>query len=275
MNFADTKSRLMHDRCMPSGLCPGEHDEPRQTTHGLQVCGTCETAVRNGLRDLPGLWDELAVKPTTGIRSGRQDDGQPQPLGDEQRRARSAIRACLVSWCLVLHEEETWKLALPEDTIEAMAHLIGVQAGRLLASEHADQLLADVTSLVREARRRTYRGRGHAVRVQCPGPVGGEPCGSWVGIDPDEQAENVCRMCGATGTTSWWIGLARPQQLLTISELPAALLPMGLRTTVKAVQHAADRGDLIPIALGTRNARLFDPVAAYAVLSATRRRVPA
>jgi hypothetical protein len=172
----------------------------RQPVGGLLVCAGCERAVREGLRELPGLYEDL-LQPTRPGRGGKvRLAGHEPPLvrADEPRRAREAIRNCLVTWCLVLAED--FGVGYPADTVEAMCHTVGVQAGRLLATEHADQLHHDVTGAVREARRRAYLSRPERIPIgHCPA------CRTMVRAKPEEETI-TCPGCGDAGVLSWWVG---------------------------------------------------------------------
>jgi hypothetical protein len=179
----------------------------------MEVCCGCETRVRKALAAIPGFWADLGDtrtgwKPHSG--SGGSG-GVPQPLSDDRRNARSAIRAGLVSWCLIL--EEDFSVTLPADTVRAMAHCIAVQAGRLLASEHADQLVCDLlgfvdeagrhSGILSEARRVLNLGTGHAgVTVPCPS------CGSRVHVQVTD--DEIRCSCGEWGVPRWWVTHAVP-----------------------------------------------------------------
>lgn len=169
---------------------------PARVADGLAVCTRCERIVRDGLRDVASLYADLGDPRRSAIPGQRRGGGGPPLLiSDAARAARSAIRAALVSWCLVL--EEDYRLTLPADTVRAMAHHVAVQAGRLLDSEHADQLVHDIEGAVSVAWRLARPGRPR-LRIQCD-------CGEWVAVATGEDEVMTCRGCDAWGVLSWWV----------------------------------------------------------------------
>lgn len=117
---------------------------------------------------------------------------------------------CLVGWVKVLEEDFQANLEGCDDTIRWMADKVGIYAGRLLASEHADQLVSDLVGstdedghrhgdLVGEGRRLIAKGGPRPMTIQCQ-------CGQRVRVDADNLME--CRNCGEWGDVNHWMRFA-------------------------------------------------------------------
>lgn len=232
---------------------------PARAVDGLAVCSRCERTTRDGLRDLAGLWADLGDPRRSAIPGQRRGDhGPPLLLSDAARDARSAIRACLVAWCLVLQDD--YRMRLPADTVRAMAHHVSVQAGRLLASEHADQLVHDIGAVTKA---KSLLQRSSRLRIRCD-------CGEWVAVAEAEDQIMTCRGCDAWGLLSWWVKQApQSEGPLPLRDLPAWLLVhQGLDVPSTQLRTWADRGWITPLTeAGVK--RLFDPTA-VAVVAMTR-----
>jgi hypothetical protein len=220
--------------------CTFPDDNPRPAAPGLWVCLRCEHQVRAALRDLPGLWADLG-----DTRRGKRLDNsapsaeKPPPLSDDARNARSAIKAALVAWCFILDED--FGMSLPADTVRAMAHHVAVQTGRLLASEHADQLVHDVVTAAREARRLAYPVS--SLTVECS-------CGCRVRIDQDPDVRTTCAGCGEAGTSTWWLHQLVPDALQPMTaEEGVAWLANAHRIQVSAemIRQWAARGHVVVV----------------------------
>ena len=220
----------------------------RRPVGDLRVCSGCERAVREGLRELPDLYDGLLTPTRPGGRSPVRLTGHapPLPLADVPRREREAMRACLVTWCLILAED--FGMSLPADTVEAMAHTVAVQAGRLLASEHADQLHHDVTRAVRDARRSAYPSRPDTLPLgRCPTVLDdGSTCDAMVRARPEDEAV-TCPGCGDSGVLTWWhprlVPAVEGGPLATAADLaPWLSIQNGRPVTQQAIRHWAHRG---------------------------------
>lgn len=191
---------------------------PARATDGLLVCIRCEKTTREGLRDIAGLWADLGDPRRAPVprQGGVSDDGPPLLIGDAARDARSAIRACLVAWCHVLNED--YAITYPADTVRAMAHHVAVQAGRLLTSEHADQLVHDVAGISKDAWRLARPAGRRGVYAQCPDCASrvrlemvhllNAPCTEMVCRNLDHMADVTCWQCGSSGDLRWWRGQA-------------------------------------------------------------------
>jgi hypothetical protein len=110
-NVSSVSSLCVVPDCLVPGRhadgCPGEDCPgcvPGLAADGSCVCWHHERRTRAGLRDLADLWEALAERPhLTGVASmGSAGTDPAQPLGDERRRARSAIVAMLTAWCRTL-----------------------------------------------------------------------------------------------------------------------------------------------------------------------------
>jgi hypothetical protein len=193
------------------------------------------------------------------------------------------LRVCLVGWCKVLEEDFSASLDDAQDSVRWMAHRVSVYAGRILASEHADQMCSDLLGslddegrrhgdLWGEGRRLAYRGSGgQPLRVQCP-------CGERVKVETDPDVEMICPGCGEHGVLAWW-----RQWLVGDDPAPMTLKDVtlwlafthGLQVPERRLRLWADEGHITSverIALpqgGGRGVRRFDPVAVAAVVLAT------
>ena len=211
---------------------------PRLAAIGLQVCGPCERRVSDGLREIPALHDALLTPTKAGGRQGRITGSPepPQPMRDEPRWEREAIRAMLVSWCLLMAED--YGMSLPADTVQAMAGHVHRQTIRLLAGEHADQLTHDVTLAVGDARRRAYPSRPDwAV-------IGEHACGGLVRARASTGTA-TCDGCTVEAVIDWWRQElpSSDDDLLTDREAQAwLLLAYGRQVSLAAVRQWASRG---------------------------------
>lgn len=104
------------------------------------------------------------------------------------------------------------------DVVEAFADHLDRHAGRLLAGEHADQLVHDVAALV--AHRGLVSSGRAAPTVRCS-------CGERVPMDVDLGDDTqvfTCRGCGSWGVLSWW----QEQEGADPDPLPLSALPAWL-----------------------------------------------
>lgn len=177
---------------------------------GISWCRGCRHRVDCDLGDMPALEADLAdtmarmaaALTDVEVRPGGE---APLPYAEMAADALHSIRAFLVGWCRLLHEERG--AALPIDTIPAMArHLqrwLGELALHPAAGEFADEL-RDVTAAGSVAidlprdRTRVYVG-------PCPTTCqDGTPCPgeAWAHFptDPAARPSIRCRACGG----QWW-----------------------------------------------------------------------
>lgn len=229
---------------------------------------------RDALRDLPALWADLGDT-RRGQPIGRRAPAAERTLAlsDAARQARSAIRASLVAWCLIMADD--YGLSLPPDTVRAMAGHVATQAGRLLAStEHADQLAHDMITAASEARRLAYPVVSVTVE---------HGCGARVRLDSDPDVITRCPGCAEAGNAPWWRLQLAPETLqpMTIAQGVAWLQrAYGLEVEPDAVRQWAARGHLVAIdhvrpegQTTGRPAARYDPVAL--LMTAMQRRAPA
>ena len=227
---------MTHTPCVLAHPIPGRHLDactdtdcrgclPAIATTGLLVCAYDERRARDGLRDAPGLYDDLgdprtSTRPRTG--SSGSDSGSPMLLSPERITARDNLRRFLVTWCMIL--EDDYALTMPADTVRAMAHHIAVQTGRLLAdADHAEQLVAEMWGHTDDDGNR-YEGRiAYAWRLARPASSRtwriACDCGERIPFEPDHDVIMRCRNCGTWGVLSWWIEHTAPKVgLLTADE---------------------------------------------------------
>jgi hypothetical protein len=127
--------------CLPAPAAPGakvsvwHQDITRDRLKGAVPGPGCDRP--RTVPSLAELYEALGTAPTGGARDG----GEAQVIGDERRNARSAIKAMLVSWCLVLAEER--HITVPDE-----ARII---AGTWQAVFNADADAAVATDAARAA----------------------------------------------------------------------------------------------------------------------------
>ena len=167
-----------------------------------------------------------------------------------------------------------------------MVDVLSRHAGRLLASEHADQLCADLLGwteddgtrhegLKREGERLAFRSPSRSVRLLCAcGVRVPVPTDSEGRVDPDEVF--ACPGCGEAGVLGWWqrtlVGDPVPMPLSALPDWLAAV--HALVVTARRLRDWADDGviepvERVPSQRGGLARRLFDPVA-VAVVAAER-----
>lgn len=235
--------------CLP---CPAQD--------GLQVCRVCRFRLSDCLGELPRVYEDLLMPTKVGGSRGKSSE-RPQTLVDDALNARTAIRVNLVGWCLLLKED--LGVALPADTVPAMARHLRAHASRLLAGEHAQRLADEVDELWAEGRRRAYPGGplGHQIGL-CPLS---DPCGPWFACGGCVRAVvdtltgdgwATCQQCGISAVIGWWrewMPLDRPEWLGLVdlrwhlSVIHSQIVPEG---TIKSWSHPRSEDE--PPKLATR-----------------------
>ena len=238
--------------------CPGPEHCPGclmpEAAHPSRTCRRCEDDTRTGLRELPGLWVDL-LEPTSNGATGISGPASERTVhGDPARWVRDAIRMMLVDWVLTLMKERG--VTCPPDTIRGMCHVVAVQAGWLLSTDHADQLVHDVRWAHREAKRTAHPGRPDGVRVPCPG------CGTRVRLDL--SVDTIRCGCGEWGDLAWW------QQHVAAPDLDGPqdasqlvgwlLLEHRLAVTEQALRQWATRGYITRQGRDLKGRMTYDPV---------------
>ena len=179
-------------------------DRPPMT--GLAWCNGCRRRIEADLGDLPAHAADLEVtlaRDTASRLGGRPGADKPLPYSTAAADALHRMRAFLVGWCRLLHEEQG--VALPRDTIQSMGlHLlawIGTLARHEAAAEFADELHDVVAAVVGaidlpQDRTRVFVG-------PCPEDCEGEV---WASFPRDEGKRPVmrCRACGAEWLPEQW-----------------------------------------------------------------------
>ena len=254
---------------------------PRLAATGLHVCEADEKRTREALRDLAAIDAEVTssgVLRSVGRGSGGDPAVGPIPLDDDARQWREGTRAVLVGWCHILAEEFSASLDGAQDTVPWMADRLGVYAGRLMASEHADQFVSDFIGgwdddgrpcggIVRAAKRLIFRSRGGAMRILCS-------CGERVTVDLEPDAIMTCRGCKEWGTLEWWADreAGGPVPPMALRDLPEWLaLTHGLKVGERQLRGWADTGVITAVQVedGARKpgrpGRKYDPAAVAVV----------
>ena len=255
-----------------TALCVAEHADPTETSPGLQVCAWHRSRADTDLRDLPRVRAALLLP--TQRRSLGPSGEAPQPMSDARRQARSAIRAVLVSWVLVLIEADRARGPAYDlgDIQDAWcADTVRRHLDWLLAGEHADQLCHDLEQTG------TWRAVAEpdppSITIACR-------CGDRVRIDTEQIMR--CRTCGEWGLLSWWTEQVQartgPQTLRDLADV--LLAQHGLDVPLATLRTWARRGRIQPVpwvAVDKDEALRYDPVqvADHAYGMTQRRRVPA
>lgn len=143
------------DHAVPKAHLDGCADQacggcwPAQADQGSRLCAWHEDKIRQGLRELPGLWADLGDPSTwvggSGGRSGQSGaaDGPPLPTTEPRIAARGDIKSTLVGWCKIL--EDDWAITLPtEDGIRATTRRLITQCAAQ-AGYARRQITADTT----------------------------------------------------------------------------------------------------------------------------------
>jgi hypothetical protein len=337
---ADCTGCLPTPAALGSRACGWHHDGTRD-----MLTGAHRERVVPSLAD---LYEALGDAPVGARGAGDGEDAQV--ISDERKDARSAIKAMLVSWCLVLAEPESnggRGLTVPDervieagtrdlayradadgdvellafrryrkvrylatdaedearahdamqralaasrrhraraararelssthaDVIAALADHIDRHLAWLLASEHAAQLVHDVTSAWRWSWALAGGGRRlPTIRCSCGGLV---PMA--LAEDAGERAVQVftCPECGSWGVLDWW------REHEGFNEEPMSLVDLvpwlarwhRVKVTEKQLRNWADRGDITPVQGGGAPGvtRRFDPVAVAMVADGRRR----
>ncbi len=251
---------------------------PALAADGLRVCLGHEAKVREALRELPSVWAD--VEASMALRGKRYGTigrtSMPLPIDDITTGWRDRSRACLVTWVKVLEEDFDASLDGCQDTVQWMADKVGIYAGRLLASEHADQLCSDLLGstdedgkrhgdLWGEGRRLAFRGSsGTPQRIKCS-------CGTWVTVNLVDVM--TCRGCQEWGDINWWRQreVGEDPAPMTLRDLSLWLaLHHGRNVPERTLRGMADRGAIVPVqrqgeGVG-RPSRRFDPVTVAAVV---------
>lgn len=197
--------------------------------------------------------------------SRRQPHDRPphlRTLSPTELAHRAAEQLAIASGHTARADLARGRRAAGTDTVDALRQVLDRHLARLLASEHADQLVHDVAALHRHARALAMpRRRG--LRIACS-------CGARVTVDTARNAVMTCPGCGEWGTLTWWERREAPAAAgpLTIAEL-RRWLRTAHRLTVseRTLRDWRDRDLISPVdvAPGRGRAQRFDPHAVAAI----------
>jgi hypothetical protein len=270
---AHTIPRAHHDACSDP-KCTG--CRPALAGHNSLVCDHHDQRVRDGLRDLPDL-DEQLLDPWRSKRAGTGNGEPPAPANPDRIAIRDQIRQFCWTWCHVLADD--WGITLPDrDTIAAMTHTIAVQAGRLLNSEHADQLVVEMYGGTEEQLGIARRGLVPSARALAY-PAGRQPltiacdCGGRVALTTDNDVFIVCPHCGERGVLAWWRAKVAPRTTQPMAEGEAIAWLYEQQAIVLqpgTIRQWVARNQLTALRVDGRN--VYDPVELALVAMAKRER---
>ena len=181
---------------------------------GWGICRGCYSATASRLTDLGGPWlVELSITLTGRSHVGPESVGGRSaeaalPLSVRASREMASLRALLVSWCLLLHDEA--EAPIPADSIPAMAAhcrawldwLAKHPAVGEMVDEMRHQWCAVERAIDLPAEARIFAGLCPV--TDCPGEV-------WAIIPIDEWQAPMCRCreCGSSWDTTQWDRLGR------------------------------------------------------------------
>ncbi len=147
------------------------------------------------------------------------------------------------------------------DVIGALCLHITRHLPWLLASDHADLLVHQVTTLAHQARRAAHPSRPDGV-ISCP-------CGTRVALDVD-RARIVCNGCGEWGDVGWWMDRVGkiPPRPMKITELSRWLHEhRDIEISTRQLRRWRDDGQLQAVTGdGAGSAQRFDPLAVALVV---------
>jgi hypothetical protein len=158
-----------------TAICPlvhrSEPERPRRAAHGL-LCAGHARRLLDDLASMPGLHDTLSsylVRTGGGDGGGRGgNDSIGINLDPGVVKARDHIRHTLVSWACITLEEGPWTFA-PDDEPRAIAAWLLQRRDWLMAQAWADELAANVSETVREARAQIQPNATYRVELgPCP-----------------------------------------------------------------------------------------------------------
>lgn len=159
---------------MSETLCTGRHRDntDKVAAPGAMLCYGCSDRLLRNLAALPDLYDACeAALVSTGQAGGERVTHRRDPglvLSLPALKARTAIRAELVSWVRITHEERgltVW----PAQTIPAMATWLASHIGWISAQPWAPEMARTIGDTTSEARAAAYPGNVRRIEVgACP-----------------------------------------------------------------------------------------------------------
>jgi hypothetical protein len=246
---------------------------PRLALADSLVCDRDWTATTNGLRELPLLHEDL-LTPTRAGGSGPRITGTTEkklPQQDRPRDTRDRIREILAEWCITL--ADSYRLTLPDGHVQSLADHVRTHASTLMRDvRYADQLVADVRNLLREARRVAYPSapQGQALGP-CPVIVDGEQCGNPLRAR-SVQALVACSKCGTVDTPAGVLLRPTPEAArpMTTAQLVDWLTNHVAKVPSEAtIRKWAERGHIARLGLEGKE-QTYDPLAVLVRVKTSR-----
>jgi len=159
---------------MTETICTGRHrdDAEKTTAPGAMLCFGCTDRLIRDLAALPDLWVacETALV-STGSAGGEKVTHRRDPglvLSLSALKARTAIRAELVSWVRITHEERGL-VAWPCDDIASMSAWLAVHVGWISAQPWSVEMARTIGDTAHEARAAAYPRNVRRIDVgPCP-----------------------------------------------------------------------------------------------------------
>jgi hypothetical protein len=159
---------------MSETLCTGRHrdDADKMAAPGAQLCYGCTHRLGSDLAALPDLYDACeAALVATGNAGGERVTHRRDPglvLSLPALKARTAIRAELVSWVRITHEERGL-VVWPANSIAAMAVWLGSHIGWISAQSWAPEFARTIGDTASEAKAAAYPANVRRIDVgPCP-----------------------------------------------------------------------------------------------------------
>lgn len=159
----------------------------RPTRDAAYGCDTCADSLSYALNDVPMLDEELEVTTTRqqgidyrrvgGGSGGKKASERPSPVVWSAADARAHLKALLVSWALLCHEDSITNSSpdegLPADTLPALSRWLLWRVDGLMLHKIGLEAIDEITDAVAHCRRLIDRPADRQYLGNCDGCEGG------------------------------------------------------------------------------------------------------
>jgi hypothetical protein len=232
---------------------------------GAVLCRKCTARLTNVLRAIPDLMDELAllftkrakvVSYNTGAPT-ELDPGKPMVYNVAASKAKSDLKAVLVSWAKLVHDKHPAAPLTCADTSTSISGWLLVFMPWLRRYEHAADLHDELTQCVRTIRRLIDAQPAKNYLGKCGFEWQGNTCTAELWGLPT-QAEVECKACGtvwnAEGRRAGALAAAM-EQVAGPEVIARALGSHGVTINAERIYNWRKRGKLEPAAFDARTGR--------------------